>query len=60
MADSQGAAGPAEQTQHTKPAEDTMTSKEKGYVSPDTNKLGVSFRMTRARSIWCHKCLGGC
>ena len=39
MANSQGAAGPAKQTQHTMPAEDTMTSKEKGYVSPDANKL---------------------
>ena len=39
MANSQGAAEPAKQTQHTMPAEDTRTSKEKGYVSPDTNKL---------------------
>ena len=39
MANSQGAAGAAKQTQHTMPAEDTMTSKEKGYVRPDTNKL---------------------
>ena len=42
MANSQGAAGPAKQTQHTMPAKDTMTSKEKGYVNPDTNKL-ISF-----------------
>ena len=39
MANSQGAAGPAKQTRHTMPAEDTMTSKEKWYVSPDTNNL---------------------
>ena len=39
MANSQGAAGPAKQTQNTMPTEDTMTSKEKGYVSPDTNQL---------------------
>ena len=39
MADSQGGAGPAKQTQHTMLAEDTMTSKEKGYVSSDTNKV---------------------
>ena len=39
MANSQGAAGPAKQTEHTMPAEDTVTSKEKGYVSPDTNNL---------------------
>ena len=39
MADSQGVAGPAKQAQHTMPAEDSMTSKEKWYVSPDTIKL---------------------
>ena len=43
VANSQGAAGPAKQTQHTMPAEDTMTSKEKGYVSPDANKLKFFF-----------------
>ena len=51
MANSQGTAGPAKQTQNTMLAEDIMTSKEKGYVSPDANKLGVFFRMTRARSV---------
>ena len=39
MANSQGATGPSKQTQHTMLAEDTTTSKEKGYVSLDTNKL---------------------
>ena len=39
MANSQSAAGPVKQTQQTMPAEDTITSKEKGYVSPNANKL---------------------
>ena len=39
MVNSQGEHGPTKQSQHTMPVEDTMTSKEKGYVSPDTNKL---------------------
>ena len=41
MADSQDAAGPAKWTQHTMPAEYTMTFKEKGYVCLDTKKLDL-------------------
>ena len=46
MANNQGAPRPANETQHTMATEDTMTSTEQWYLSPDNNNESVFFRMT--------------
>ena len=43
-ANSQDVAGPAEVTQYTRQAEDTMTPTEEAYVNPDSNKKSSLFQ----------------